>query len=87
VAGKGVRGETGKVAPRAIFRHQKEAAGSPPLSDGSFASGYFVHAAISPSSWLITSSASIGGSNAARMTLAVCWMISKLSTNSEALPW
>ena len=29
----------------------------------------------------------VGGCNAARMTAEVCWITSKLSARSEALPW
>ena len=35
----------------------------------------------------ISASAAVGGCNAARMTAEVCWMTSKLSAKSEALPW
>jgi len=47
-----------------------------------------VHYAASPITSLpCSSSFGRGGSNAARMTLAVCWITSKLSARSEALPW
>ena len=48
-----------------------------------------LHAATSDSSAasvVAVSSSAMGDSNAARMTLAVCWITSKLSANNDALP-
>jgi len=43
--------------------------------------------ASSAASVVAVSSTAMGGSNAARMTLAVCWITSKLSASNDALPW
>ena len=61
-----------------------------PASSGFEDAEYGVHYAASCSSEAAvpcSSSFGSGGSSAARMTLAVCWMTSKLSARSEALPW
>ena len=41
----------------------------------------------SAASVVAVSSSAMGDSNAARMTLAVCWITSKLSASNDALPW
>jgi hypothetical protein len=46
-----------------------------------------LYAASSAASVLAVSFSAMGGSNAARMTLAVCWITSKLSVSNDALPW
>jgi hypothetical protein len=48
---------------------------------------YAAISASSAASVVAVSSSEMGGSNAARMTLAVCWITSKLSASNDALPW